>query len=63
MATEDKDPASSTTALKFFDWAYQNGDEAAKQLDYIPMPKNVVELVKKEWSTDIKGSDGKPLQF
>ncbi len=63
MPTEVKDPAASTTALKFFDWAYQNGDEAAKQLDYIPMPKNVVELVKKEWSTDIKGSDGKPLQF
>ena len=63
MPTEVKDTAASTTALKFFDWAYANGDEAAKQLDYIPMPKNVVELVKKEWSSDIKGSDGKPLQF
>ncbi len=63
MPTEVKDPAASTTALKFFDWAYQNGDEAAKQLDYIPMPKNVVDLVKKEWASDIKGADGKPLQF
>ncbi len=63
MPTEVKDTAASTTALKFFDWAYQNGDEAAKQLDYIPMPKNVVDLVKKEWASDIKGADGKPLQF
>ena len=63
MPTEVKDPASSTAALKFFDWAYANGEAAAKSLDYIPMPKNVVELVKKEWSTDIKSSDGKPLTF
>lgn len=63
MPTEPKDPAAATAALKFFDWAYQNGDDAAKALDYIPMPKNVVELVKKEWATDIKGTDGKPLQF
>ena len=63
MPAEVKDTAASTTALKFFDWAYQNGDEAAKQLDYIPMPKNVVDLVKKEWASDIKGADGKPLQF
>ena len=63
MPTEVKDDAASTAALKFFDWAYANGDAAAKQLDYIPMPKTVVELVKKEWSSEIKGSDGKPLQF
>ncbi len=63
MPTEVKDDAASTAALKFFDWAYANGDAAAKELDYIPMPKTVVELVKKEWATQIKGSDGKPLQF
>ena len=63
MPTEPKDAAAATAALKFFDWAYADGGEAAKSLDYIPMPANVVELVKKEWSTEIKGGDGKPLQF
>ncbi len=63
MPMDVKDDAASTAALKFFDWAYQNGDAAAKELDYIPMPKTVVELVKKEWANDIKGSNGKPLQF
>ena len=63
MPTEVKDQAASTAALKFFDWAYKNGDEAAKSLDYIPMPASVVNLVKKEWASDIKGSDGKPLEF
>ncbi len=63
MPTEVKDATASSAALKFFDWAYANGDAAAKSLDYIPMPKNVVELVKKEWSTDIKSGDGKPLTY
>ena len=63
MPTAVKDPAASTAALKFFDWAYKNGGEAAKSLDYIPMPENVVDLVKREWASDIKGSDGKPLAF
>ena len=63
MPMEPKDPAAAAAALKFFDWSYGNGDEAAKALDYIPMPKNVVSLVKTEWSANIKGVDGKPLQF
>ena len=63
MPTEPKDPVAASAALKFFDWAYANGNEAAQSLDYIPMPKNVVELVKQEWASDIKGANGKPLQF
>ncbi len=63
MPADPKDPEAATAALKFFAWAYQNGDEAAKSLDYIPMPKNVVELVKQEWSSDIKGINGKPIQY
>ncbi len=63
MPSEPKDPVAATAALKFFGWAYANGNEAAQSLDYIPMPKNVVDLVKKEWASDIKGADGKPLQF
>jgi phosphate transport system substrate-binding protein len=32
----------------------------AEELDYIPMPKAVVELIKKTWA-GVKGADGKPL--
>ena len=56
MPTEPKDPAAATAALKFFAWSYANGDDMAKALDYIPMPKSVVSLVEKEWSSDIKGA-------
>ncbi len=50
----------SAAALKFFTWSYEKGDKAAEALDYVPMPNNVVDLVKKEW-TKIVGPDGKPV--
>ena len=31
---ESKDHAASREVLKFFDWAYKNGDEMAEELDY-----------------------------
>jgi phosphate transport system substrate-binding protein len=46
--------------LKFFDWAYKNGDKLATDLDYVPLPDNVVELIHQEWK-DVKGKDGKPV--
>ena len=46
--------------LKFFDWAYKNGDKLAVDLDYVPLPDNVVALVHSEWK-EIKGKDGKPV--
>jgi phosphate transport system substrate-binding protein len=55
-----QDAAASAAALKFFDWAYKNGDQMAAELDYIPMPDNVVALSEAEW-TKIKDSSGKPV--
>ena len=54
------DPAKSAAVLKFFDWAYKNGDKLATDLDYVPLPDNVVELIHQEWK-DVKGKDGKPV--
>ncbi|NDF64565.1 MAG: phosphate ABC transporter substrate-binding protein PstS [Betaproteobacteria bacterium] len=34
---QDK-PAHASSTLKFFDWAYKNGDKTADDLDYVPMP-------------------------
>ena len=44
------DPAALLTALKFFDWAYKSGGDMAMQLDYVPMPANVVQMVQKTWA-------------
>jgi phosphate transport system substrate-binding protein len=54
-------PETARQVLKFFDWAYANGDQMAEQLDYVPMPDSVVELIKSEWKTQIKDSQGKPV--
>jgi phosphate transport system substrate-binding protein len=36
--------------LKFFRWAFAKGDKMAEDLDYVPLPDNVVALVEKEMS-------------
>ena len=53
-------PVRLSGALKFFDWAYKNGDKMAEELDYIPMPDAVVELVHEDWKT-IKDASGNPV--
>ncbi len=55
------DPAAAAEALKFFAWAYADGDKMAEALDYVPMPKKVVAEIEKVWASDIKDSSGKPL--
>jgi phosphate transport system substrate-binding protein len=47
--------------LSFFDWAYKNGDAAAEQLDYVPLPAAVKALMRKEWVASVKAADGKPV--
>jgi phosphate transport system substrate-binding protein len=48
------DPKAAGEALKFFSWAYANGGKMAEELDYVPMPPAVVEMVKKTWGEKIK---------
>jgi len=56
---QDK-PENALIALKFFDWAYESGDQMAIDLDYVPMPDSVVKLVKAEWKK-IQDASGKPI--
>jgi len=55
------DPAKAKEVLKFFDWAYDNGGKMALDLDYVPMPAEVVRLVKAYWRKHIKDASGKAL--
>lgn len=45
---------TAKTVLEFFDWAYKNGAEMAKSLDYVPIPKSVYELMEGSWEKEIK---------
>ncbi len=58
---QPKDTAATAEALKFFAWAYKDGGKMAEELDYVPMPDNVVAAVEKMWSAEIKDSAGKPV--
>lgn len=53
-------PVDAATALKFFDWTYKMGDKTASDLDYVPMPANVKEMILKSWS-EIKDASGKAI--
>lgn len=57
---QDK-PEHGKEVLKFFDWAYDQGDQTALQLDYIPLPDNVTKLVRNAWKTQVKDTSGKVL--
>lgn len=59
--SQDK-PASAAAVLKFFDWAYVNGDKAADELDYVPLPAAVKDVVRKQWG-EIKDASGKPIAY
>ena len=59
---QDK-PANGSNALKFFEWAYNNGDKTADDLDYVPLPAAVKELVRKHWTTNIKDAAGKAIAY
>ncbi len=56
---QDK-PAQAAVSLKFFEWAYKNGDKTAEDLDYVPMPANVKAAIEKSWS-EIKDASGKTV--
>ncbi len=56
---QDK-PANATETFKFFTWAYKNGDKIAADLDYVPMPDNVIGAIEKAWG-HVTDASGKPV--
>lgn len=60
--TQDK-PAQAAAALKFFSWAYKNGDKTADDLDYVPMPAVVKTSIEKAWDDSIKDASGKAVAW
>jgi len=58
---QPSDPAAAAEVLRFFNWAYAKGGKMAEELDYVPMPANVVDAVQKLWASDIRDAGGKPI--
>jgi phosphate transport system substrate-binding protein len=40
--------------IAFYDYAFKNGDEAAKKLGYIALPEDTKNMVREYWKTNIK---------
>jgi phosphate transport system substrate-binding protein len=54
-------PAKGSEVLKFFSWAYANGDKMAESLDYVPLPSALVKTIEGTWSTQLKDGSGKAI--
>lgn len=61
MHEQQAKPANALEVLKFFDYSYKKGSLSAKALDYVPMPKNVVDLIQASWKNKMKSVDGKVI--
>lgn len=56
---QDK-PANATETFKFFTWAFNSGDKAAADLDYVALPDSVVASITKAWG-QVTDASGKPV--
>jgi len=43
------DPAATAEALKFFNWAYTNGDDMASELHFVPLPAELTQEIQENW--------------
>jgi phosphate transport system substrate-binding protein len=49
VPTNPADAAKGAAVLKFFDWAFANGDAEAKKLEYVALPASVKAQVRAAW--------------
>jgi phosphate transport system substrate-binding protein len=61
MHKSQADAAKGKEVLKFFEWSFKNGDAAATELDYVPLPEAVTKLVADAWKANLKDTSGKAI--
>jgi phosphate transport system substrate-binding protein len=61
LAKSPDKPQQTAEVLKFFNWAFANGDQLALELDYVPLPDAVVKQIQSAWASTIKDPSGKAL--
>jgi phosphate transport system substrate-binding protein len=60
MYERPEDPTEAAQALKFFEWAYKDGNGMAYALDYATLPDNAKEAAIKAWKR-VVAADGTPV--
>lgn len=51
---------ASRNAMRFFDWAFKSGGDAARRLEYIPLPDSVHTAIRAAWR-DVKAPGGQQV--
>ncbi|MCC6720047.1 MAG: phosphate ABC transporter substrate-binding protein PstS [Acetobacteraceae bacterium] len=54
LPRDSEDPARAADVVKFFEWAYANGDTIATDLEYVALPAKVKDAVRAVWRAEIK---------
>ena len=57
MHKTPKNAAHSKSALAFFRWALENGQKAATELDYVPLPPGLVMEIEAYWKSAFVGTN------
>jgi len=60
QAKQDK-PQNAAEVMKFFDWAYKNGQKMAEDLDYVPLPDVLAKEIADAWKVQVKDTAGKAI--
>ena len=61
LHTKQDKPQNAAEVLKFFDWAFKNGQKMADELDYVAMPDSVTKMIADAWKAQIKDASGKAV--
>ena len=61
LQTKQDKPQNAVETMKFFDWAFKNGQAMASELDYVPLPDPLIRQIADAWKTQVKDGAGKPV--
>ena len=53
LLRKDSAPDQNNLVLKFLDWALKKGQAQAKELDYVPLPDDVVKQIEAAWAKEV----------
>lgn len=60
LPREQDDARLAKNVLRFFDYAFREGDAMAAQLDYVPLPAPVKDRIRRQWAA-LLTVEGKPI--
>ena len=61
MHAKQEKPQRAVDVLRFFDWAFHNGQQLAEELDYVPLPDSLTRIIAEYWKGAVKDAAGKPV--